>query len=373
MNEKMKNEVGDALNATTYAYTTDKNKVQVHRTQAWDSAGDIWRTEELAVKIIGTSEQPFALKFNKISKRQYIEPTKLGRQILNHLKIDVCAVSKQYPMHTLNPYVDLLFKQAAKRNLFALPWAIHTLTNNEVVDRLDALNDYVDEVREIGRSAEFKKIIGDFERASNKNYRELCKFLDAHFDLFSRLLVLRIDLGYQKHQEWPDKLESDVTYDQVKAHRNALVRHLKKDLPPKSFVNYALKMEYGLDKAWHYHLLVLLDGSVVREDVTIAKLIGEHWTKTITNGNGLYWNCNGNKDAYKSCGIGMVSHSDIAAREGLKKAALYITKTDYYVSLQVPGNDRIFWKGNMPKPKTTSVGRPRTRVSDQPMVSAVGA
>ena len=201
----------------------------------------------------------------------------------------------------------------------------------------------------------------------------MCKFIDAHFELYSRLLILRIDFGYQKPKGWPAKVDNTVSYDEAKAHRINLLKYLKKGLPPKSFINFALKMEFGLDKHWHYHMLVLLDGSIVREDVTIAKLIGEHWKKSITQGKGLYWNCNANKDSYKCCGIGMVSHYGTAAREGLKKAALYMTKTDYYVRLLVPGNDRIFWKGNMPKPKTTTVGRPRTQVYEQPAVSAVGA
>lgn len=373
MNLKEKNQTGDALNESTHAYHTEDGKLQVHRTPAWDTASDIWRTEELAVKVIRSDEEPFALRANKISKHKHIQPTKLGQQLLHILKIDVNAVAKHYPMHVLNPYVDLFFKQAAQRDLFALAGNMRVLNDEECVVRFNALNEFVAELRQVGRSADFKKTVGDFERSSNKNRSEICKFLDAHFELHSRLLVLRIDLGYQKSKDWPNNPEDDVSYDDVKAHRVALLRHLKKDLPPDSFVSYALKLEFGLDKRWHYHLLVLLDGSVVREDVTIAKLIGEHWKKTVTNGKGLYFNCNGIKESYKSCGIGMVSHGDSAAREGLKKAALYMTKTDYYVSLQVPGKDRIFWKGNMPKPKTSSVGRPRARVSDQPVAISVGA
>lgn len=373
MKSNEKNEVGNALEEATYAYRTENEKVQVYRTHAWDTAGDVWRTEQMALKVVRSTEQPFSLMCNKFSNRKFIKPTKLGSLIINSLKTDVDAVSKCYPMHTLNPYIKLYFEQASKRQLFGLPWDLHVLTDEECHARLDDLNDFVKEVRQIGCSADFKKIIGDFERASNKNYRELGKFLDAHFELYSRLLVLRIDLGYEKPKDWPDKLGDDVTYADVKAHRLALVRHLKNGLPPKSFINYALKLEFGLDKHWHYHLLVLLDGSVVREDVTIAMLIGEHWKKTITKGQGLYWNCNGSKESYKCCGIGMLNHYDTDARQGLKKAALYITKTDYYVSLQVPGKDRIFWKGNLPKAKTTSVGRPRTRVYEQPGLSAAGA
>ena len=44
----------------------------------------------------------------------------------------------------------------------------------------------------------------------------------------------------------------------------------------------------------------------------------------------------------------MVKHDDVDMREGLKKAVLYMTKPDYYIKLLVPGNDRKFWKTEMP-------------------------
>ena len=58
-------------------------------------------------------------------------------------------------------------------------------------------------------------------------------------------------------------------------------------------------------------------------------------------------------------------------REGLKKAALYMTKPDYYVKLLVPGNDRTFWKTNMFEPRTDKRGRPRTKTWTQPRMMSM--
>ena len=159
---------------------------------------------------------------------------------------------------------------------------------------------------------------------------------------------MRFDVGYEKDKGWPGPTKDPVTYAETRKHRQDLLKYLKKMPSNNAFIASACKMEYGLDKKWHYHCLLLVDGDKLCGDVTIPRLIGEHWKKTITQGRGLYWNCNANKESYKCCGIGMVKHDDVDMREGLKKAVLYMTKPDYYIKLLVPGNDRKFWKTEMP-------------------------
>ncbi|MBP7780182.1 MAG: inovirus-type Gp2 protein [Burkholderiaceae bacterium] len=363
MNKNLRNDIGNAFSDTTYAYVNHhvSEDVICVRTDEWDLAGDVWHMEKLAHRLIEATEPPFTLKINKLTKRPNIHPNKLGKQILLALKTDITALRGHYAMHAFNPYVDEFIKLASEHNLFGLPYAMTTLGDDEVIERLEALNLFVAEFQAMGTSTEFQTIINDFARSPNKNKRELCKLIDRHFEDTSRMLVLRVDFGYKKAPGWPCVTDNSISYEEAKAHRKALNKYLKKAFPPKSFQTWACKMEYGLDKKWHFHVLLLLNGSLVREDVTIARMIGEHWNSEITEGKGLYWNCNAFKDTYKSCGIGMISHDDVAGREGLEKAVVYMTKPDYYAKLLVPGNDRTFWKGNMPKPKSEGSGRPRTK------------
>ncbi|MCY1462462.1 hypothetical protein D9M71_802370 [compost metagenome] len=107
-------------------------------------------------------------------------------------------------------------------------------------------------------------------------------------------------------------------------------------------------------------MLIFLDGSKVREDVVIAKMIGEHWNSVVTEGKGIYFNCNAKKSNYKFCGVGMINHFDLELRENLlRKAVIYITKPDYYKKIVVPGNGRAFGKGVIPKMTGARRGRPR--------------
>lgn len=363
MNRNLRNDIGEAFSDCTYAYVNhhESGAVICVKTDECDLAGDVWHIEKLARQLIEATEPAFTQKINKLTKRPNIHPNKLGKQILLALKTDITALRVHYAMHPFNPYVDEFIKLASEHNLFGLPYAMTTLGDDEVIERLEALNRFVTDFREKCSSTEFKSIINDFARSPNKNKRELSKLINLQFERDARLMVIREDFGYKKAQGWPSVTDNSISYEEAKTHRKALNKYLKKALPPKSLLNWACKMEYGLDKKWHFHVLLLLNGSLVREDVTIARMIGEHWNNVITEGRGLYWNCNAFKDSYKSCGIGMISHDDAAGREGLEKAVIYMTKPDYYAKLLVPGNDRTFWKGNMPKPKSEGSGRPRTK------------
>lgn len=359
MNKNLRNELSLALSESTYAHTKKNEVIRCEITKEWDLAGHVWNIEYLVAKIIKSTENYFSVKENRFKNGSYMHVKKVGNLIINSFKVNTDALKQHYPMHQFNPYVDLYIKLTEERYFFGMSWLAHVMSCGEVIARCDALNGLVSELRKIGNSNKFKKTLSDFERSSNKNYQELVKYIDKQFEKHSRLLALRIDFGYLKDQCWPSNIEGAIKYDEVKLHRESLLTYMKKLLPKNSMVGFAWKLEYGLDKSYHYHLLLLLDGSIVREDITIARMIGEYWNKTITSGKGLYWNCNANKSAYKSCGIGMVSYYDSDARIGLKKAALYMTKTDYYIKMVIPGNGRIFGKGNMPEHKVNNLGRPR--------------
>lgn len=46
-------------------------------------------------------------------------------------------------------------------------------------------------------------------------------------------------------------------------------------------VGYVWKLEYGIDKGFHYHMMI--------QDINIAKMIGEYWAAVITHYRGLYY------------------------------------------------------------------------------------
>ena len=91
-------------------------------------------------------------------------------------------------------------------------------------------------------------------------------------------------------------------------------------------------------------ILLLFNGAMVRQDVTIAKLIGEHWSKVVTGGIGIYFNCNAApyKNRFSHCGVGVVNKLDEATVAGFQAVADYITKPDPLVTLMMPSEKRFY-------------------------------
>ena len=358
MNKHDKKEIYEALQESALTYDSNQGKVQRVITKEWDLAGHVWHIEDVTSKLIATTATLFSVKIDKLNQISF-HAIPLGKSLLQTLKTNFAALRTHYPMHVFNPYVEEFIRQSKASNVIEIARIISSLRGDEITTCTKELNDFVDSIRQVGNGLEFKKTISDFSRLANKNNHSTNELINAHFARCSRMLVVRFDVGYKKAEGWPESTKDSVTYAETKKHREDLLKYLKKMPANDAFIASVCNMEYGLDKKWHYHCLLLLDSARLRGDVTIARLIGEHWNTTITKGRGLYWNCNANKNSYKCCGIGEVKHDDMEMREGLRKAVLYMTKPDYYIKLLVPGKDRKFWRTIIPKPKPNNRGRPR--------------
>jgi len=112
--------------------------------------------------------------------------------------------------------------------------------------------------------------------------------------------------------------------------------------------------------------MAIFNGHEVRQDVTIAKALGELWSEAVTAGAGGYWNCNAKKVFYerrRGVGIGMIEYDDLDKRKRLENAALYLAKSDYYVRLTSPAVGRTFAKGQLVETLPRKLGRPRQRAA----------
>lgn len=163
----------------------------------------------------------------------------------------------------------------------------------------------------------------------------LVKRLVAFKRAFPKLMVLRLDLGYGKEH-------ASVSIDRIIGDWEALKAFITTNFP--SYLSHVVKLEYGLQKGAHMHVLLLFNGAMVRQDVTIAKLIGEHWSKVVTGGMGVYFNCNAApyKNRFSHCGVGVFSRLDEATVAGFQAVADYITKPDPLVTLMMPREKRFY-------------------------------
>ena len=185
---------------------------------------------------------------------------------------------------------------------------------------------------------ENKLILARLDNVRREHQRKrsvLLKRLVAFKRVIPKLMVLRLDLGYGKEH-------ASASMDRIIDDWAALKAFITTNFP--SYLSHVVKLEYGLQKGAHMHALLLFNGAMVRQDVTIAKLIGEHWSKVTTGGMGVYFNCNAApyKNRFSHCGVGVFNRLDEATVAGFQAVADYITKPDPLVTLMMPSEKRFY-------------------------------
>ena len=351
-----KEELIKALYEGSYERRADES-IEVY--EEWHICSDLVAIQRLMKAIASSDLIIFSLRKYRGSVFLVCEPS--GRHIIRYLWCER-NIRKYYPFHTFSPYVEEFFKVTKDFVSKYGPNEIRGPLGPCSADVVMELNTVIKRLRCVINGAEFKDELNQHVRSSNKNYKSLVGYIDSLFKLRSRLLVLRVDFGYKKPEVTKSAREPVDLYD-VKRHREKLFREVKNKLIAGAFVGYCWKLEYGLSKSYHYHCIIFLDGSKVREDISLGRMIGELWCEKITSGKGVYYNCNYKKHSYRSCGIGMVSHDDVEMRCNLLKAASYLTKVEFYIRIALDGVGRCFGRGEMPK-LGRRLGRPRkiTRV-----------
>lgn len=279
----------------------------------------------------------------------------LAKRLLACAKsLDTSIVRQYLPRHKFSPYFELWESQ--RDAIFELGLGIPSPS------AIPGVNAWVAFIRTQARSSPFQDVVKKQEKAALKNAKSTHQYLHDLFRRYSRLLVIRVDLGYRN-----DPLEVGYNWapppdKQVQENIDEQIRFVQREVDHR--VGYILKIEYGAAKGHHCHLMVLLDGHKAREDITWGKAIGEHWEKITTmdgRSSGTYWNCNADKGYYARrglLGIGLINYDDILGRKNLMRTAMYLAKADYYARFVSPDIHRIFRKGFF-KEEPSGRGRPR--------------
>lgn len=229
------------------------------------------------------------------------------------------------------------------------------------------LNGAVDDLRYVGRSAHFRKEIAQRKRHSRDSAIALKQYLQALSRQHAKLLVLRIDFGY-RYDPKVHIMGPRVPPATVGEHRAKLIEYYQTRFAGVE-LGYISKTEFGLCKGPHLHMVFILDGSNLRSDVIIAAMLGEHWRREVTAGDGTYFNCNRIKARYLSCGIGLVDYRNPEDWAGAEAMVEYITKPDYIAPVWAVGY-RTLVKGQMPAAQEKKLGRPRSKTYDDPLSEA---
>lgn len=356
MNEFEKMVVEDSLLEKSIVYVDDDKGSVGTLTRDWVLSEDVLQIEYIVKGLIKTDEEIFTVRFSVIKSAWTVHAKGVGPSILRMLNSELFNLGPAGDIYCANPYVELFIRNATKLRLVDVQDTLWGVDKTELEQRVRDFNYFAISIQQEARATPFRDTTKEFQRLANKNCAGLIKYFDRHFELRSKLVFLRIDLGISKSSN------DSVSYEEIKRYKNSLMAYLKKKYSKEIFLGFAWKLEYGIEKGYHYHLLLIFNGRHVREDIVIAKLIGDHWNDVITSGKGVYHNCNANKFDYKYLAIGTINQFDVELRSNLNNVATYLTKTDYHIKIVAPNNDQVFRKGNMPTLPTHRFGRPRREI-----------
>ena len=189
----------------------------------------------------------------------------------------------------------------------------------------------------------------------NKQLKSTEDYISALQEQYSKLCVVRVDLGYKKPYS-----DSIVLDDANKSFNRMLNNRRSKPSVFKNQVGYICKKEYTPSRGVHFHMVFLYDGNKVQKDAYMGDKIGEYW-KELTEDRGSYHNCNRKK--YKNEGLGVLNHTDTEKREILDKHVIsYLCKDDEEQDIEPIKHNkrsRAFTRGTLSKSKDKKKGRPR--------------
>lgn len=219
----------------------------------------------------------------------------------------------------------------------------------------ELLNNAIELIRTTAKTPEFKTTVERRNTRARRQFLSARGYITNLFDWYARLLILRIDFGYRKCLDG-----QPVSVEQAKKDWKRLLDNRKgKPTLFKTMVGYICRVEYGADKGVHLHTTLFLNGANSQNDPYLTHAIGGYWRDVITQGDGLFFNCNRKKRKYFYCGIGMINHHDVVLRENLLRAVAYLAKKDLYLRI-APEHGRVFFRGEIQALTEKRTGRPRS-------------
>jgi len=201
--------------------------------------------------------------------------------------------------------------------------------------------------------------------------RSIVQYINALFRLYSKLLVVRVDLGYLAEEA--DRITFEKANDDITRFVNR--HHWYPEF--QNWVGFVIGREYGAGsesengergRGYHFHCYVFFYGQKEKNDKRLADAMITYWNNRIVNRRNTpederikTWthNCHMRDDQYAYSGIGRIAHSDEVKRTNLLYALLYLTKNSQELGDAAPPKSKTISMGQIPESRHELRGRRR--------------
>ncbi len=184
---------------------------------------------------------------------------------------------------------------------------------------------------------------------ADMDFRSAVDYCAACFKASPRLYLLRLDLG-----DWggilrgQSQVSPEVSIQDLKGRYSRFAKALTR-LDPDAIVGYMARLDYGPEKGFFFHIVVLLRGEEAAHAVDWAHQVGKLWTRLSPEGQGAYTRCNW-LFSDPASQVGLVDGGRSADRVAIERWILpYLTLTSRYMKVALDSRQRVFMRGTMPK------------------------
>jgi hypothetical protein len=172
-----------------------------------------------------------------------------------------------------------------------------------------------------------QEYISKHQNQEERNRKRLRQYLTDLTEHYSKLLFVRVDLGYLKEEQY--QVDVGVFQQHMDAFRSRLANQ---DGCFSDLQGYAWALEEGATKGLHAHVLLIYDGHKHQQGYGLAKLVGDAWLE-ITGRSGMYFNCHDTDYIRKferegTLGIGMIQRDNPQQVMNAINAAMYLVNPE---------------------------------------------
>lgn len=300
--------------------------------ETYDIVMQLGRIERAARKIASTTEAAY-----EITKDQHGRVKVKSTKITSTFEVlKLCpprqSIDRVLGSKEISPYAQCLFNAAeeARYDVGGIEWVLEKprVPIGDGLIAAEYANELLEKMRQTFKSPKFRRQARKWAARATDNYRGATQLIQNLFRKYSKLLIIRLDLGYHVEHR-----EHCIPY-MARKQFGKLLNNRRGNRLFENLVGIVWRLETGEKKGFHYHVMLIFDGSLSCHDINISDAIGKYWRDRCTEGKGTYWPCN--RYEYKSRGIGLIEHSDQEKYLNLLDALSYLTKVDEFFQIRMP-------------------------------------
>lgn len=330
----------------------------------------LWDIHEFVRQVLNKEAPGFRITAKKNGDKR-IEALALGERfypLMNNFKARIPLPCQ--PAGFVGLFLDCCIELQLFMNPFGKPGDYHRPDMNGA----ELFNSLLELIRKRARNDRRCKDYLNFDEDYDLHeLKSVVAYFDDLFMDYSKILVVRVDLGYQADEA--DKISFERAHSDIQRFINyrqwhACFKHCIGHVVGRERGTTPIQIKGGNGRGYHFHCFLLFDGQKVKDDVELARQIIDYWQNRIVNSRRTpddertktcFFNCNlkARTSGYQYDGIGMVQHSDELKRWHMISALIYLTKHSQALGDDVPPGTRALTKGQYkPRPFETR-GRPR--------------